>query len=255
MFEILVALPHQIQANPNPAGLRLGSARTAQVHLSVRTHILAAIRLFTCQRASCPSAEPLIEVRRPFLLQTPVATFVTVVVVPDQGSRILASRSPVSTGVGEDSFRRVAGRFFGTARRPARRHEARNRLIGSGPFEPASTFGCCVEEQRSTASSFKRHSSSTVTDDRRGKVTAGGEPYGGDYADPAAPLSSRPFHFRKRASKGIRCGRVRVRAAMGTFSGLARVPRGWLRIHSLQAASMRRTTGGSSRDGGVPILW
>ena len=66
MFEILVALPHQIQANPNPAELRLGSARTAQVHLSFRTHILAAIRLFTCQRASYLYAEHLVEVQRLF---------------------------------------------------------------------------------------------------------------------------------------------------------------------------------------------
>jgi len=64
MSEILVALPHQPRANPTPAESRLGSARTAQVHLSFRTHILAAIRLFTCQRATARFyAERLVVVR------------------------------------------------------------------------------------------------------------------------------------------------------------------------------------------------
>lgn len=85
MFEILVALLHQL-------GQTLTSrettwiVRTAQVHLSFRTHILAAIRLFTCQRAS-PShtnhpSDSSVGAWRQNLLQTPVATFVTVVVPP-----------------------------------------------------------------------------------------------------------------------------------------------------------------------------
>jgi hypothetical protein len=50
MFEILVALPHQIRQTRS-SRVTTWIARTAQVHLSFRTHILAAIRLFTCQRA------------------------------------------------------------------------------------------------------------------------------------------------------------------------------------------------------------
>src|SRR5688500_11078423 len=51
MFEILVR-PTTGPGKPEPTDRRLWIARTAQVHLSFRTHILAAIRLFTCQRAS-----------------------------------------------------------------------------------------------------------------------------------------------------------------------------------------------------------
>ena len=51
MFEILVALPHQIRQTQS-SRVTTWIVRTAQVHLSFRTHILAAIRLFTCQRAS-----------------------------------------------------------------------------------------------------------------------------------------------------------------------------------------------------------
>ena len=50
MLEILVALPHQIRQTRS-SRVTTWIARTAQVHLSFRTHILAAIRLFTCQRA------------------------------------------------------------------------------------------------------------------------------------------------------------------------------------------------------------
>ena len=50
MFEILVALPHRL-GQTRFSRVTTWIARTAQVHLSFRTHILAAIRLFTCQRA------------------------------------------------------------------------------------------------------------------------------------------------------------------------------------------------------------
>jgi len=99
MFEILVALLHQL-------GQTLTSrettwiVRTAQVHLSFRTHILAAIRLFTCQRAS--------QIR--MLASLEARTWITANVrgnfryrrrAPNWGRRILACRSPVSTGGGE----------------------------------------------------------------------------------------------------------------------------------------------------------
>lgn len=51
MFEILVALPHQL-GQTRTSRVTTWIVRTTQVHLSFRTHILAAIRLFTCQRAS-----------------------------------------------------------------------------------------------------------------------------------------------------------------------------------------------------------
>ena len=50
MFEILVALPHPL-GQTRSGRVTTWIARTAQVHLSFLTHILAAIRLFTCQRA------------------------------------------------------------------------------------------------------------------------------------------------------------------------------------------------------------
>src|SRR5215203_4655841 len=50
MFEILVALPHQTRQTRS-SRVTTWIVRTTQVHLSFRTHILAAIRLFTCQRA------------------------------------------------------------------------------------------------------------------------------------------------------------------------------------------------------------
>ena len=53
MFEILVALPHLV-GQTRLSRVTTWIVRTAQVHLSFRTHILAAIRLFTCQRASYP---------------------------------------------------------------------------------------------------------------------------------------------------------------------------------------------------------
>ena len=84
MFEILVALPHLV-GQTRLSRVTTWIARTAQVHLSFRTHILAAIRLFTCQRARLTVRRFLIEVRRPFLLQTSLATFVTVVVFPVRG--------------------------------------------------------------------------------------------------------------------------------------------------------------------------
>jgi len=132
MFEILVALPHQIQANPNPAELRLGSARTAQVHLSFRTHILAAIRLFTCQRASYPYAEHLVEVQRLF----------TANVGGNFRYRRRGSRSGVADiSVSFGGVNRCRELFSVVSQAVLlggwRRHEARNRLIGSGPFEPS----------------------------------------------------------------------------------------------------------------------
>ncbi len=81
MLEILVALFHQL-------GQTLASrettwiVRTTQVHLSFRTHILAAIRLFTCQRALLLLPPNSYRISATTLLQTSVATFVTVVVVP-----------------------------------------------------------------------------------------------------------------------------------------------------------------------------
>ena len=50
MFEILVALPHR-PGQTRFSRVTTWIVRTTQVHLSFRTHILAAIRLFTCQRA------------------------------------------------------------------------------------------------------------------------------------------------------------------------------------------------------------
>jgi hypothetical protein len=104
MFEILVALPHRL-GQTRFSRVTTWIARTAQVHLSFRTHILAAIRLFTCQRAR--------------LIRTPIshpnfgqssATDFTANVAGNfryrrrgsrLGRRILASRSAVSTAVGE----------------------------------------------------------------------------------------------------------------------------------------------------------
>ena len=92
-----------------------------------------------------------------------------------------------------------------------------------------------LREQRSTVF-VKRHSSSTVTDDRRGKVTARGEPYAGDYAGPAAPLSSRLFTFANKRLKGyaVHGGRF---APWGDFPPFVRVPWGGLRIHSIPSSS------------------
>ena len=84
MFEILVALPHRL-GQTRFSRVTTWIARTAQVHLSFRTHILAAIRLFTCQRARLIRTPHSRRVRRQILLQTSVATFVTVVVCPPIG--------------------------------------------------------------------------------------------------------------------------------------------------------------------------
>jgi hypothetical protein len=51
MFEILACASPPASGKPEPSRVTTWIARTAQVHLSFRTHILAAIRLFTCQRA------------------------------------------------------------------------------------------------------------------------------------------------------------------------------------------------------------
>jgi hypothetical protein len=70
------------------------------VHQRVRTHILAAIRLFTCQRAqrsNTPNSSP----SSADSSQTTVATFVTVVVIRAKGGGILSSFSAVSTGCRE----------------------------------------------------------------------------------------------------------------------------------------------------------
>ncbi len=115
MLEILVALFHQL-------GQTLASrettwiVRTTQVHLSFRTHILAAIRLFTCQRASYSHAD--FSSRFPGqssaanLLQTSVATFVTVVVFPLGEADISVSFAGVnrsSRRFSAASFRRRSG--------------------------------------------------------------------------------------------------------------------------------------------------
>ncbi len=115
MFEILVALPHQL-------GQTLASrkttwiVRTTQVHLSFRTHILAAIRLFTCQRASYSPVD--FSSRFPGqsstanLLQTSLATFVTVVVFPLGEADISVSFPGVnrsSRRFSVTSFRRQCG--------------------------------------------------------------------------------------------------------------------------------------------------
>jgi hypothetical protein len=111
MFEILVALPHQIRQT-RTSRVTTWIARTAQVHLSFRTHILAAIRLFTCQRASYPYAEHLVEVQRLFTANV--------------GGNFRYRRRGSRSGVADISvsfggvnrcrrtfFRRVAGRFIG----------------------------------------------------------------------------------------------------------------------------------------------
>ena len=84
--------------------------RTAQVHLSFRTHILAAIRLFTCQRAVFLRLL-LIEVRGRNFLQTSLATFVTVVVVPFRGRRIIAFALGLSTGVAKNLYKPFRGQI------------------------------------------------------------------------------------------------------------------------------------------------
>jgi hypothetical protein len=94
--------------------------------------------------SSYPYAKILIEAQRQILLQTPVATFVTVVVSPDWGRRILASRLAVSTAVGEDFPARVASAGMTPDRGDARPRTAdRFRTV-----RPLSTFGCC-DPQRS----------------------------------------------------------------------------------------------------------
>ena len=195
MFEILVALPHQFRQT-RTCRVTTWIVRTAQVHLSFRTHILAAIRLFTCQRARLNST--------PISHRSSATIFTANVAgnfryrrrVPRQGSRILASRSAVSTAVGE-LFSAASFAAFDSGRR---RREVPNRMTGSGPFEPLSTFGCC-DPQRSNVT-VQRCGSSTTTDDFRRKVTAKGEPYGEDYADLATLLSSRRFTFANTRRKG-----------------------------------------------------
>ena len=139
MFEILVALPHQLRANPNPAELRLGSARTAQVHLSFRTHILAAIRLFTCQRASYPYAEHLVEVQRLFTANAG-GNFR----YRRRGSRSGVADISVSfarvNGCRRSFFRRVAGRFIGRLE-ATRDPEPIDRFTDRSNLR--ELFGCC----------------------------------------------------------------------------------------------------------------
>ncbi len=105
MLEILVALLHQ-SGQTRSSRETTWIVRTAQVHLSFRTHILAAIRLFTCQRARL--------IRLPTSHRGWPTKFTANVGgnfryrrrVSRWGRRILASRLPVSTGVRED-FRRI----------------------------------------------------------------------------------------------------------------------------------------------------
>ena len=100
MLEILVALPHQIRQTRS-SRVTTWIVRTTQVHLSFRTHILAAIRLFTCQRAH--------PIQRPTSRRSSSPDFTANVAGNFRyrrrgsrlGRRILASRSAVSTAVGE----------------------------------------------------------------------------------------------------------------------------------------------------------
>jgi len=228
MLEILVALPHQIRQTRS-SRVTTWIARTAQVHLSFRTHILAAIRLFTCQRAR--------------LICTPnshrsSATEFTANVggnfryrrrVPRQGSRILASRSAVSTAVGE----LFSAASFGRFNAGLRRREVPNRITGSGPFEPLSTFGCC-DPQRSNVT-VQRCGSSTTTDDFRRKVTAKGEPYGKDYAEPSPLLSSRELRSANSRLKGYAVGPPTVRETVQNFLA-------WQRPAGVVSNTLSRTT-------------
>ena len=110
--------------------------RTTQVHLSFRTHTLAAIRLFTCQRASIfRSPFPcslLVEARTETLLQTTVATFVTVAVCPPIGE----ADSIVSSGGVNRVRRNFSTRVF-DAQLPAKRRRTQRRRNVPGSNEPA----------------------------------------------------------------------------------------------------------------------
>ena len=132
MLEILVALPHQIRQTRS-SRVTTWIVRTTQVHLSFRTHILAAIRLFTCQRAH--------PIQRPTSRRSSSPDFTANVAgnfrYRRRGSRSGVADISVSFG-GVNRCREV----FSVVSQAVllggwRRREARNRLIGSGPFEPS----------------------------------------------------------------------------------------------------------------------
>ena len=211
MFEILVALPHLV-GQTRLSRVTTWIARTAQVHLSFRTHILAAIRLFTCQRARLNST--------PISHRSSATIFTANVAgnfryrrrVPRQGSRILASRSAVSTAVGELFFRRVDHPF----RSGRRRHEARNRLIGSGPFEPSSTFECCFAAfgRRRFVPQFNHRDRRHPREGNRQRQTLRG-----GLCPVTPPLVKPRVAISNLATREIRRASLQVRANVHNFLG------------------------------------
>ena len=92
---------------PSPAkSLTTWIVRTTQVHLGFRTHILAAVRLFTCQRARLSHTS-----RNPLRF---VAVISSTYLFPVEGGGIISSTPPLSTGCRED--------FLRPSRRPNRPH-------------------------------------------------------------------------------------------------------------------------------------
>jgi hypothetical protein len=122
--------------------------RTTQVHLSFRTHILAAIRLFTCQRALYSYADFSSKFGDKFTANV--------------GGNFRYRRRVPRLGEADISVsfacvnwrRRRFSHLHHPAVLPARCHlmgrrEIPNRLTGSGPSMLSINFWCCLS-QRST---------------------------------------------------------------------------------------------------------
>jgi hypothetical protein len=122
LLKKMIKEDHLLACTTRMFEILLGSvARTASVHRSFRTHTLAAVRLFTCQRAS--------------LLQTPLATFVTVV------AWLTVARE------GAESYRPLARCQPPVAKIPAVDSERNFRPFKTGPSRGGWMSWCCRSQQ------------------------------------------------------------------------------------------------------------